>query len=373
MHILKKLVYKNKRVFFECFLFGKDFFLYRVRNSKNLFIDAAYKHPKDFSQILIIMYYDFQIQRKVPALYIIMNRKFESAYEEVFKAFIELIKFGDNLDFSFDTITTNNEDTINIALQKLFPNSQRILCFFHYNQLLVRKATSLGLFTTNFAIDTDILINELGILPLKYSRDNEYINNKITYLQNKFKDHYAFLDYFITVNLKYFLNNSLYYNIYPKYVRSNSILENYNMYMNDKLGDTQIVNYINILNFLKNEDEKFFKEFNIKSRNYSEIIKYKNHYKYNNNKNKHLKEIFIDDNDKYGIKWLKNSNNSCRFDIFYTIYLFSKYNYNEKNNKYNCFNEGLKILHKTIKSLIININTEDRYNFWSYANEMKID
>ena len=28
------------------------------------------------------MYYDSQIQRKVPALYILMNRKFESSYEE---------------------------------------------------------------------------------------------------------------------------------------------------------------------------------------------------------------------------------------------------------------------------------------------------
>ena len=146
MHILKKLVYKNRRVFFECFIFGNDFFLQRIRNSKNLFIDANYKHPKDFSQILIIMYYDFQIERKVPALYIIMNRKFESAYEAVFKAFIELITFGDSLEFSFDTITTDNEDAINFALEKVFPNSQRILCYFHYKQLLVRNATKMGLY-----------------------------------------------------------------------------------------------------------------------------------------------------------------------------------------------------------------------------------
>ena len=49
IHILKKLVYKNRRVFFECFIFGNDFFLQRIRNSNNLFIDANYKHPKDFS------------------------------------------------------------------------------------------------------------------------------------------------------------------------------------------------------------------------------------------------------------------------------------------------------------------------------------
>jgi len=54
MHIYKKLPYKNKRVFFECFIFGNDFFLQRIRQSKNLFIDANYKHPKDFLQILTL-------------------------------------------------------------------------------------------------------------------------------------------------------------------------------------------------------------------------------------------------------------------------------------------------------------------------------
>ena len=51
MHIYKKVSYKNKRVFLECFIFGNDFLLQRIRQSKNLFIDANYKHPKDFLQI----------------------------------------------------------------------------------------------------------------------------------------------------------------------------------------------------------------------------------------------------------------------------------------------------------------------------------
>lgn len=206
MHIFKKLVYKNRRVYFECFIFGNDFFLQRVLNCKNLFIDENYKHPKDFSQILIIMYYDFQIQRKVPALYIIMNRKFESAYEEVFKAFIELIKFWDNLEFSFGTITTDNEDAINIALQNYSPIVKEFFVSFIISSYLVRKATNMVLYSTNYVKDTDILINELGILPLKYKGDIEYINNKLTNLKDNFKEHYAFLDYFMTENLKYFLN-----------------------------------------------------------------------------------------------------------------------------------------------------------------------
>ena len=187
------------------------------------------------------MYYDSQIQRKIPALYILMNRKFESAYEEVFKAFNELISFGDNLKITFDTITSDNEDAINIALEKIFPNTQRILCFFHYKQLLVRNATRMGLYSKKFINETNNLINELGILPLKYKGNIEYINDTILNLKKLYPNHYTFLEYFISENLKYFLNNALNYNIYPKYVRSNSILENYNRYINDNLGEKKLI------------------------------------------------------------------------------------------------------------------------------------
>ena len=280
-----------------------------------------------------------------------MNRKFKSAYEAVFKAFIELITFGDSLEFSFDTITTDNEE-INFALEKVFPNSQSILCYFHYKQLLVRNATRMGLYAIKYANDTNIIINELGLLQLKYSGKIDYITNKIKNLQNTFKDHYAFLEYFVTEKLKYFLNNSLYYNIYPKYVRSNSILENYNMYMNNILGNKQLIEYITILNFIKKEDERFFKEFNLKSRNYNEIIKFKKRYKHNDDKNKILNFNIIEENRMLGKKWLQNSNNSCRFDVFYTVYLLTLYHYVKDNfNNINLY-EGISILHKTINSLL---------------------
>ena len=57
-----------------------------------------------------------------------------------------------------------------------------------------------------------------------------------------------------------------------------------------------------------------------------------------------------------GKKWLQNSNNSCCFDVFYTVYLFTLYHYGEDNfNNINLY-EGISILHKTINSLLNNIN-----------------
>ena len=41
------------------------------------------------------------------------------------------------------------------------------------------------------------------------------------------------------------------------------------------------MNFINFLSFIKKEDEFYFKEFNLKSRNYGKILKLKNIHKNN--------------------------------------------------------------------------------------------
>ena len=54
-------------------------------------------------------------------------------------------------------------------------------------------------------------------------------------------------------------------------------------------------------------------------------------------------------------------------NIFILVFSY----YEEKNQ--NLINEGLKILHDTVKKLIDNPSSEDRYNFWSYININQID
>ena len=173
-------------------------------------------------------------------------------------------------------------------------------------------------------------------------------------------------------------------------MRSNSILENYNKHLKESLGKKKEINYINFLSFIKKEEEKIFKEFNLKSRNYGEILKYRNIHKYNIED----EDIQLDDsnyipdtdiiieemntNEEHiskGInkgRWLKWTNNSCRFDAIMTLYLFLFYDENEIN-KEGINNEGMKILHESISTILENPFSEDRYNFWSYANLKQLD
>ena len=84
-HSCKYFTYKNKRIFFEYYIWGNDFFINRCRLSNYIFIDGTFHVPPVFTETLIIMYYDNNIEKKIPAFYILMNSKTECAYNEIFK------------------------------------------------------------------------------------------------------------------------------------------------------------------------------------------------------------------------------------------------------------------------------------------------
>ena len=211
----------------------------------------------------------------MPAIYVLTNTKTQIGYEEIFKSINSILSFGGKFKFNIETITTDNEQALINTVTKFFPDSQRISCYFHYKQTLERNAKKMGLTKKNLINETRIIINKLGELPLIYEGNIDIITTLIDNLKSKYPDHYSYLDSFYEENIKYFINGALFYSKFPKLVRSNSILENYNRRIKEYLGKKKEVNYMNFLSFIKIEDEIFFKEFNLKSRNYEEILKYK--------------------------------------------------------------------------------------------------
>ena len=74
------------------------------------------------------------------------------------------------------------------------------------------------------------------MLPLIYNGNIDIITKKIEELKVKYKNHINFLNSFLENNLGYFISGELNYNKFPKIVRSNSILENYNGVVKRELG-----------------------------------------------------------------------------------------------------------------------------------------
>ena len=66
--------------------------------------------------------------------------------------------------------------------------------------------------------------------------------------------------------------------------------------------------------------------------------------------------------------WLKNKHNSCHYDVFITMYLFSI------NNKFNPFNKDiLNEFLETIQKIIIDKNFDLRFALWRKLIKNNID
>ena len=92
--------------------------------------------------------------------------------------------------------------------------------------------------------------------------------------------------------MKYFEDNSFNCFDVPKDCRSNSFLENYNGYIKEKLGKRRLVNWVNFLNFIKDESKRSIEKLLNSSQQYENSLlsnyylkKDKDHNYYNDNNN----------------------------------------------------------------------------------------
>ena len=120
----------------------------------------------------------------------------------------------------------------------------------------------------------------------------------------------------------------------PVDCRSNSYLENYNLYIKQNLGRKYKLQWNVFLNFLKNESERIRNKLTKKTE--TNILQ-------KAKKTKFGKEKYTEKQFHEGIKikqnkflisnfnWLRYSNNSCRYDVFTTLYVFILYDYIQDN------------------------------------------
>ena len=103
-----------------------------MRISNHYFIDATFHHPPEFNQLLIIMYIDQITQLKIPALYILMNSKYEKLYDYIFESVINIITQNRSYEIEIKTIVKDSEKALINSIKKYFPNTRRISCLFHF-------------------------------------------------------------------------------------------------------------------------------------------------------------------------------------------------------------------------------------------------
>ena len=153
---------------FEYIIWANEENLQRIRKTNHLYIDGTFHHPKDFKQLLIIMYKDIIASLKIPGVYILMNGFSQDLYDLVFNSLINIITDNRKIDLDISSIITDTEKALINVVKKYFPNSQRIACYFHFKQDLLRNLKSYGLYKNSHKATSDLILKKLGKLPFKY-------------------------------------------------------------------------------------------------------------------------------------------------------------------------------------------------------------
>ena len=229
----------------------------RITKSNNLFIDGTFHHPVEFTQLLIIMYKDIITDLKIPGIYILLNSKNEDLYNMVFEDVIKLISWQGLKKINIKTIVTDSERALMNSVNKNFPKAQRVACYFHYKEDIIRNLRTYGLYKNEMKNTTNEVIKILSSIPFIYKGKIEIVKKIIEETKSKYPNYSNFIDnYFINNKMQYFKDNSLNYSIIPDDCRTNNFLENYNGYLKMVLGKHRIINWVNFIHFIKAESQR---------------------------------------------------------------------------------------------------------------------
>ena len=163
--------------------------------------------------------------------------------------------------FEIETVTTDSELALIKAIKTIFPKIKHFNCYFHYKQDLIRRFKKEGLYkrkqNNQITNESQKVLKILGLLPLQYKGDINFINNKLEEIVQNYPNFKNIIEnYFKNYKLEFFVNGDYNYNELPADCRSNSYLENYNLYMKQNLGKKYKLQWDVFLNFLKNESER---------------------------------------------------------------------------------------------------------------------
>ena len=294
----------NKNKCFEYIIWANDENIKRIRKSKHYYLDGTFHHPSEFKQLLILMYKDIITDLKIPGIYILLNGKSQILYDEAFGSLINIITNNRKIDLDVVSIISDSETALINIIKKYFPNSQRIACYFHFKQDLLRNLRIYGLYNESNKLTSDIILKKLGKLPFIYKGKIEYVLGYIENIKKEYPIYINFLDeYFIKNKLEYFKDLSLDYCRIPNDCRTNNYLENYNGYIKSQLGKHRIINWINFINFIKLESQR-------------SIDKLYNNTTSNKNTNS-IPNLIINNTENRKINEYNSENNNINFNITY--------------------------------------------------------
>ena len=131
-------------------IFCSDFFIKKLLDSHHWYIDNTFLRPEGFSQLIIIMYYDNELNKRYPSLYSLINNKSLEGYKYLFAKIINIITIDNTKTLNLFSYSTDFEIALLKALKDLLPKIKGIGCFFHYSKNLYKNIKKFKLKNNKF-------------------------------------------------------------------------------------------------------------------------------------------------------------------------------------------------------------------------------
>ena len=80
----------------EHIIFISDFQINKIIESPHLYFDGTFVYPKEFAQMIIVLYYDTLINKRALGAFILLNNKKENSYLIIFQSFKHIITLRKN-------------------------------------------------------------------------------------------------------------------------------------------------------------------------------------------------------------------------------------------------------------------------------------
>ena len=187
------------------------------------------------------MFKDSITKEKIPGLFIVTNNKTEELYTKLFKSIKNILTYNNSVELSVQYIITDNEISLINAIRNIFPNIQRISCFYHYIQNLRKNCSKFKFLNKDYIEETKIVLKQLAAIPFLYKGNMDIFNMLIN---NIIEEHSEYADYinkyFIINKKKYFEDESYNYCLIPVDCRTNSNIEIYNRYIKTNLDKKKL-------------------------------------------------------------------------------------------------------------------------------------
>ena len=200
----------------EHIIYISDYFIKKLNKAQHFYIDGTFIFPQDFKQLIVILYLEENINKRMPGLFALINNKKERGYLYLFKKIYDIIIIEQSKPLKLQSYTIEFEIGLINALKETFKTAKPVGCFFHYTRALRKKAKEIGLLSETDKIGVKDLLKELYAAPFYYYKDKNKINSICKKFEEKNEKISKFIEYFKSRWFKFFENGMLDYSTLTK-------------------------------------------------------------------------------------------------------------------------------------------------------------